>query len=175
MGHYQEALWGVVAAGITDLADGFLARTLKQNSILGTWLDPLADKILTNSLTVSLAVGDLVPWWLCGVILLRDIGLMGGAFLYRYQSVPAPRTWRSLIDVRHQSTLTEVHPTFMGKLSTALQLSMITLSLAAPIYGFHHHPLLECFYYIVGGTTIISGSQYLCNKKEIFKNVTVKK
>ena len=163
-GNYKGALLGFAAAGLTDLIDGYLARRWRQQSIIGSWLDPLADKILVGSLTLSLAFGHLIPWWLCGIVLLRDVGLIFGSFVYRYRGLPTPRTWKSFFDINKREYHVEIHPTIMSKLNTALQVSMLAISLAAPIYGFQHHPLLESLYSIIAGTTIISGVQYLFHK-----------
>ncbi|KAF7798728.1 hypothetical protein EIP86_009953 [Pleurotus ostreatoroseus] len=48
-------------AGLTDLVDGWLARTYNMRSVLGTILDPAADKILMTTLTITLAVKSLIP------------------------------------------------------------------------------------------------------------------
>jgi cardiolipin synthase (CMP-forming) len=163
-GNYKGALLGFVAAGFTDLVDGYLARRWRQQSIVGSWLDPLADKILVGSLVLSLTLSHLIPWWLCGIILLRDAGLVFGSLVYRYRDLPAPRTWESFFDMNKQEYRVEVHPTIMGKLNTVLQVFVVAVSLASPIYGFQHHPLVESLYSIVAGTTIISGVQYLFYK-----------
>ncbi|CAH3046319.1 unnamed protein product [Porites evermanni] len=83
------ALFGV--AGITDMLDGFIARNFKnQKSVLGTILDPLADKILMSVLTVSLTLVSLLPVPLTALILSRDALLIGYAFYLRFKSLPSP-------------------------------------------------------------------------------------
>jgi cardiolipin synthase len=67
---------GVAAA--TDVLDGWIARKFDQQSDLGSYLDPLADKIMITVSTVSLGVGGLLPLPLVGLILVRDFTLAQG-------------------------------------------------------------------------------------------------
>ncbi|XP_020627756.1 cardiolipin synthase (CMP-forming)-like, partial [Orbicella faveolata] len=83
------ALFGV--AGLTDMLDGFIARNFaNQKSVLGTVLDPFADKILMSVVTVSLTVVSLLPVALTALILSRDAVLVSCAFYFRYKSLPSP-------------------------------------------------------------------------------------
>jgi cardiolipin synthase (CMP-forming) len=68
-GAYGFALLTLLMAGLTDAIDGPIARRLNQRTRLGTFLDPLADKLLLTSGFISLSVLHLVPSWL--VILER--------------------------------------------------------------------------------------------------------
>ncbi len=67
-------LW--VAAG-TDLLDGFLARRQGQTSVLGTLLDPIADKLLTSAAFVALMTLEWVPVWMVAIILGREYAVSG--------------------------------------------------------------------------------------------------
>ena len=58
------AFWLFVAAALTDLLDGSLARLLDQRSVLGAWLDPIADKVMLLTTLTMLAWTDLLPIWL---------------------------------------------------------------------------------------------------------------
>ncbi len=69
------AFWVFVAAIASDLLDGFAARLLNAHSKLGLLLDPIADKVLTNSVWVALWWGGDAPLWLASVALLRDLGV----------------------------------------------------------------------------------------------------
>ncbi len=66
------AFWVFVAAIATDLLDGFAARLLDAHSAAGLWLDPLADKVLTDSVWLALWWVGFAPAWLAWVIVLRD-------------------------------------------------------------------------------------------------------
>ena len=72
-GRYGWALALLVAAGLSDFLDGLLARWLKQRTPLGSYLDPIADKLLLSTSFVVLAVAHNVPWTLTILVLSRDI------------------------------------------------------------------------------------------------------
>lgn len=73
---YAPAFVVLALAGITDWLDGWLARRLGQYSRLGEVLDPLADRLYIAVTIVSLAIVDLIPWWLVVVLVLRDVMLL---------------------------------------------------------------------------------------------------
>jgi cardiolipin synthase len=73
--------WAVVlliVAGATDWLDGKIARALNQGSRLGQVLDPAADRLYIAATIVALAVRAIIPWWLVGVLALREL-VVGGA------------------------------------------------------------------------------------------------
>jgi len=59
--------------GITDFADGFLARRLGQVSNLGKIIDPVADRLLMLTAVISVAWVGAVPWWFAGLTLAREV------------------------------------------------------------------------------------------------------
>ena len=66
----------------TDWVDGLIARRTGQVTELGKLLDPLADRLAMAAALITLAVTDLIPWWVAGVVLLRDaVVLFAAAFL----------------------------------------------------------------------------------------------
>ncbi len=78
LGPHADA-WAVVVlalAGLTDLLDGRLARRYHQVSRLGQMLDPVADRLYIAATIVSLAIRDIIPWWLVIVLVLRDVMLL---------------------------------------------------------------------------------------------------
>jgi cardiolipin synthase len=90
-GHDVVALVVLAAAGASDWLDGFLARRLHQTSRLGRVLDPAADRLYIFVTLIGLAYRDLVPWWLVGVIVLRELVLAGTIpVLSRYGYGPLP-------------------------------------------------------------------------------------
>jgi cardiolipin synthase len=90
-GHYEWAMGIFAYAGITDLLDGYIARNFKgQASSLGTFLDPLADKILVVSLYLSLTYVDLIPAALTSLVVSRDVLLVYAGLYIRYMSVVPP-------------------------------------------------------------------------------------
>jgi cardiolipin synthase len=95
------ALLVLMLSGVSDYADGYLARRLNQTSKVGAILDPVADRLYILSTVVGLAVRDIIPWWLAILLPARDLFLWG--------LVPFLRT-------RGYSAL-PVH--FLGKAATA--------------------------------------------------------
>lgn len=75
--HDWAAVGVLVASGITDWFDGFLARRLKQTSALGAKLDPIADRLYILTAISTLAVRGIVPWWLLLLLAARDLMLLG--------------------------------------------------------------------------------------------------
>ena len=116
---YPLALGILLAAGVSDFLDGFLARHLNQKSVLGTFLDPLGDRLLTTVAFVALGIQGLVPAWLAVAVVAKDLYVaIGAAIMYftEHLFVAEASLW--------------------GKLSTLLQIVTIGIVLAgtfAPI------------------------------------------
>jgi len=80
---YGLSLGLFLAAGLTDALDGLLARLLKQSSMLGQYLDPVADKLLLSTLFVVLMYQGLIPMLVTVLVFGRDVGiLVVAALLY---------------------------------------------------------------------------------------------
>lgn len=112
-----EALVVFVAASLTDLLDGFIARVWHQRSKLGTVLDPAGDKLLMTAsyivLTIpALAVPNCIPLWLTILVFARDLLIVAGA-------VFAFKSWG-------QKTF---RPSLLGKASMACQVGTVFLVL----------------------------------------------
>jgi cardiolipin synthase len=78
-GEDVAALAVLVVAGISDWADGEIARRFNQQSALGRLLDPAADRLYIAAALLGLAWRQIIPWWLVVVVVLREI--MVGALL----------------------------------------------------------------------------------------------
>jgi len=141
---YKLALVMFFIAGFSDGLDGFLARVFHWQSKLGSFLDPVADKILTVVCFFCLTWNGLLPWWLFTIILLRDIIILGGAAAYHL--------------VTHAL---EMRPTFVSKFNTALQIVVIL----AVLYSNSISPLPDDLLYAMVSllfvTTLISGFIYV--------------
>jgi cardiolipin synthase (CMP-forming) len=66
----------LAVSGITDWADGLIARTMGQTTRLGRLLDPLVDRVTIAATLVGLALRDLIPWWLVGLLVAREVLLL---------------------------------------------------------------------------------------------------
>ncbi len=95
---------------ITDFIDGLLARILKQQTAIGSFLDPVADKILVITTLIILMTRKYIPLWLFFLIILRDILLVIG--------------W--LINYSRFKTIKTV-PRISGKITVFLQMTMLIL------------------------------------------------
>jgi cardiolipin synthase (CMP-forming) len=90
----EEDAWALallVASGLTDYLDGWLARRLDQQSLLGQVLDPVADRLYILAVVVGLALRDIIPWWLAISLPLRDLLMWGLVPLLRtrgYSALP---------------------------------------------------------------------------------------
>jgi len=109
---YTEALITFTVAGLTDIFDGIIARTLNRQTRLGSFLDPIADKILLATSFISLSVFGLIPSWLTVIVISRDfIILLGLAIL-------------SMMSITY-----EIKPAFVSKVTTVLQIATIFFAL----------------------------------------------
>src|SRR5581483_7244356 len=82
-GHYRWALILFLLAGISDGLDGLLARTLKQQTTLGQYLDPIADKLLLSTMFLVLSILHKIPWKFTVLVFSRDISILcASAVLY---------------------------------------------------------------------------------------------
>jgi cardiolipin synthase len=142
-GYYRRALVVFLLAGLSDLADGLIARVWQQKSRLGSYLDPLADKILMAASFVTLSIYRQIPAWLTVVVLSRDVVLGLGVLIFRLADIP-------LI----------VRPSLAGKWTTTLQVTTVGLVLLNKIWPISSL-VLVAFFWFTGFLTAISGIQYL--------------
>ncbi|XP_043912433.1 cardiolipin synthase (CMP-forming) isoform X3 [Protopterus annectens] len=134
--NFNLALGIFALAGLTDLLDGYIARNwANQKSVLGSALDPLADKILISVLYISLTYAGLLPVALTAMVILRDIVLIAAVFHIRYKTVPPPA-------------------------NTAVQLVLVAASLAAPVFHYIDSLFLQVLWYITAFTTTASAYSY---------------
>jgi cardiolipin synthase len=113
----KTALVLFLAAGVTDFLDGLTARLLNQRTVLGLYLDPIADKLLLSSSFLVLAITGQVPWIVTGLVLARD-----GAIIVVALVVMAAT------DIRR------FPPNFLGKANTTVQLAAV-FAVMLDIYG----------------------------------------
>jgi cardiolipin synthase (CMP-forming) len=167
-GDFSLGMGLMVIAGLTDLADGYIARNYKgQMSKFGSFLDPLADKCLMGTLVVSLAYCQLMPLWLAVTILFRDVFLIAAAFVIRYKSLPPThRTLAQYFDATHVTA--QLAPTFISKVNTAVQLFTVAATLGAPVWNYVDHPALHGLWYLTGATTAAAAISYIV-KKDTYK------
>ncbi|KAH6926665.1 hypothetical protein HPB50_021180 [Hyalomma asiaticum] len=146
---YTSALILFAAAGVTDVLDGWVARSFpSQQSMLGTVVDPLADKCLVATLFLSLTVAGLIP---------GEPEVSQAFDSQHLQQIPIVFFDVTLATVKFS-------PTSISKANTAVQLGLVAATLAAPVFGFVDHSALHAFWYLTASTTLLSGLTYLFTK-----------
>lgn len=154
-----------VYAGVTDMVDGYLARRLNQKTVVGTVIDPMADKALMTISIVALTINHQIPLWLAVIILGRDVALAMSAIYFRWISLPPPKTMARYWDFSLPSA--EVYPTEISKINTLLQLCLVGSAVLLPclplalVEGGNLQGVFEGWQYLVAGTTIWSGLSYV--------------
>ncbi len=143
-GRYDQTLVLFAIAAVSDMLDGYLAKTFGWTSDVGKWLDPLADKLLLVSVFITLAAIGLVPVWLATIAVARDLVIGAGAGVYKRLFGPI-----------------EGRPTVPSKLNTLVQL----LYVIAVVWhaAFHDIPfwLVQALGAFVLVTTVVSGVDYV--------------
>jgi len=142
---YTLALALFVLAGISDGLDGLLARVLHQQTTLGQYLDPIADKLLLSSLFLVLSFVHQIPWRYTVLVFSRDLCLVAvAATLYV------------------TTNIRDFRPSIFGKVNTFVQVGAVFFVLLAHVYPANwvavcrHSFLLATFAF-----TLISGLHYV--------------
>ncbi len=73
---FKWALALFILAGLSDGLDGLLARTLHQQTVLGQYLDPIADKLLMSTMFLVLSIERMIPWKYTVVVFSRDVSIL---------------------------------------------------------------------------------------------------
>jgi len=158
-GDYMLASGLFVYAGATDFLDGYIARNFKnQSSSLGSFLDPLSDKILVCTAFLALTYVNLIPASLAGLIVSRDLFLVYAGLYIRYMSVIPPFTFAKYFDPTLPTAT--IQPTTISKVNTGLQFLLIAVSLGAPLLQLQNHPALHYLWAATGATTFLSAVSY---------------
>lgn len=146
---YVEALVLMAVAGASDAVDGWLARRFDWVSWFGAALDPLADKILVGVLFVTLTVKGVLPLWVAGIAIGRDLVILAGATIYR-------------LLFKH----IEFTPTLLSKANTAMQI-VVLLVLLLSLCGFEYLSAIAGSvadpygFWLVSALAILSGADYV--------------
>jgi cardiolipin synthase len=113
---FKWALALFVLAGMSDGLDGLLARTLHQQTLLGQYLDPIADKLLMSTMFLVLSIEQMIPWKYTVVVFSRDVSILlisGVLFMI--------------------AGLRDFHPSIFGKANTFAQVAAIFFVLLLPV------------------------------------------
>src|SRR5215510_10566451 len=147
-GYRGWALVVFLAAGITDLFDGLIARRTGKKTTLGAWLDPMADKLLLVTMFVMLTLPGIgsanrLPLWFTILVLSRDIAIVLTVAVVNLAI--GPRTFR---------------PSIFGKIATA---TYILTGVVALYFNYLGQPswIVDTFVYASLAITLISGGHYV--------------
>lgn len=133
-----------VVAALLDGVDGWLARSLNAVSVLGSYIDPLADKVLILSSVVTLGVLGWLPVWLVVAIILRDVQIVAGAIAMHGLTRTGPR----------------LRPLMISKINTVVVLVLIAATLAEYGFGWQVNALRVSLQYAAMATTVASALAY---------------
>ena len=147
-GYRGWALVVFLAAGVTDLFDGLIARRTGQKTTLGAWLDPMADKLLLVTMFIMLTLPDIgsanrLPLWFTVLVLSRDIAIVATVAVINL--AVGPRTFR---------------PSIFGKIATATYIFTGVVTLYFNYLGVVS-PAITLFVYASLAITLVSAFHYL--------------
>lgn len=134
-------------AGLTDLLDGYIARFWHQESALGAYLDPMADKLLLTAAFVMLAIPDLfpglrIPIWITVLVIARDVCIVLIALV-----------------VYLALGISSFPPSHLSKWNTAFQIAAVTAVLLTGL-SRHLDLLAAGLLYAMVALTVASGLEY---------------
>ncbi|HCA60124.1 MAG: CDP-alcohol phosphatidyltransferase family protein [Acidobacteria bacterium] len=157
-GNSHWALLVFVIAGVSDGIDGFVARRFKQESELGTIIDPIADKLLMTVAFIVLSLPGVlepvrflpVPFWVTAAVIGRDVLII---------------TVAGAINI--MTGFKGFRPSWLGKLSTFVQVVAVTLVLVAAVTGYSFY--LPTVYFFVVLLAVVSGIHYIFQVAKLMK------
>ncbi len=144
MDYMQAAFITATIAGLSDIVDGCMARALKASTTVGTYLDPLADKVLLVGLYLTLGYKTMIPVSLVILIVFRDLFILGGVLLLTVLEKTFP-----------------VRPIMSSKVNTFLQIVLVAWILGSAAFGISTPWLTISLLISVAITTVYSGVAYV--------------
>ena len=133
-----------LAAGVSDAVDGFLAKRFGMTTMLGSYLDPLADKALLVSIYVTLGINGLLPRWLVILVVSRDVMIVGGIMLSWVIGNPL-----------------KIKPLLVSKLNTVAQILFACVVLGSLGFAIPADTLTLVLMGVVAVLTLLSVAAYL--------------
>lgn len=149
-GKFGQALAVFLFAAVSDVLDGVVARLFQQKSTLGSFLDPIVDKVLLSTAFVVLGVARIIPLWVMVLVLARDLVVLGGLLFLLFKS-------RGL----------DLRPSWWGKIATGAQASLVVVALGhKSVMEVEALVLLALWVTVV--STVMSGGQYIYIAVKVF-------
>lgn len=142
--HWKLAFLLLWIMGLSDTFDGYLARKLKQHTRLGQYLDPIADKAMLSTLFLVLMHVGVIPRYVTVLVFSRDLGILLISTLLFVTNI-----------------LRDFRPSWLGKLSTAVQiLAVLTVMTVQVVPGFYLSLLMHWLLVAVAWLAPLSAAQY---------------
>mmetsp|Transcript_13789 Transcript_13789/g.14898 ORF Transcript_13789/g.14898 Transcript_13789/m.14898 type:complete len:305 (-) Transcript_13789:143-1057(-) len=156
---YKLAIFGCLLAGMSDGIDGYIAKNHGGSTVLGTYLDPLADKVLINGLAISLCYSGILPTPLILIWASKDVTLLSGMGFYLLKD-------QRTINFFHNSVATKpltVTPSTLGKINTGLQFATLAVGILTPVIPYYlSEPfLLQSLCWVTGTSSIVTVISYM--------------
>ncbi len=139
-----SAFWVFLAAGISDAADGYIARRFNLHSEFGAYLDPVADKALLVAAFVSLGLAGMLPSWLVITAVARDFLIVGAVVFSWIMDRPVA-----------------MKPSMVSKANTALQIVLVALILGQAAFDVRVYMVEAAMIWVTGALTLASAAAYL--------------
>jgi cardiolipin synthase len=139
----EAAFWLFLAAGISDVVDGFIAKNFNAKTELGAILDPLADKALLDGIYVALAIVGWLPAWLALMVCSRDLLIVVGVVL-----------------IRRRNPVFRAMPLAIGKINTFAQILLAACAIAHAGGWIDLEAQVAALVVLVATTTALSGAGY---------------
>lgn len=164
------ALGGCLLSAFSDWLDGYIAKNYNQQSIIGSFLDPVADKVLIGSLSIALAMKGLLPVSLVGLVLTRDAMLLAGTFMLRAMEKPKDA---SFFDTFTSATFS-VSPSQFSRANSGVQFLLLSATLSQFCFDVPSLAQIEPLWWFTAVTTVGSGLGYVVGGAGIRRLVSKK-
>jgi len=162
---YHREGWALILftiAGVSDGVDGFIARRMRQESELGTFIDPIADKLLMTTAFVMLTIPSVfgagvrhlpVPFWVTAAVIGRDIAIVAVAGA-----------------INMFTGFRGFKPSWLGKASTFVQVVGVIMILVAAVCPWFNGVYLPTVYVVVAAFAVFSGIHYIFHVGKLMRD-----
>lgn len=140
----HAAFWVLLAAGVSDALDGYIAKNFNARTDLGAYLDPIADKTLLAGIYLALALAGWLPFWLAFMVVGRDVLIVLGVIL-----------------IQRRNPVFRARPLLIGKVNTFAQLALAATTLAHAMGIIDLAVPVAALIVAVTATTILSAAGYV--------------
>lgn len=142
---YFNALIVLTISGMTDILDGYIARQFNMQTVLGAYMDPIADKALMASCFITLAATGMIPAWLTVIVISRDVIILLGILMLFLMSISV-----------------EIRPAGISKATTVIQvITVFAVLFVESFFSRGLYVIVHPMYWLTAIFTILSGLHYM--------------